>query len=78
MATSRATIFLHEADGEIVAAGDTWMIRQQEARREAVIATRRQIQEKGFFSAMWPHLLSFLILLAVWFVVIRLLLKVTA
>lgn len=75
LATSRTTIFLHESGDEIVAAGDTWLVREQEARREAVIATRRKIQEQGFFSAMWPHLLSFLVLLAFWVVAIRLLLK---
>lgn len=75
LATSRVTIFLHESEGEIVAAGDMWMVQQQEARREAVIATRRQIQEKGFFAAMWPHLLSFLVLLGLWIVIVRLLVR---
>ena len=78
LATSRTTIFLHETNGEIVAAGDTWMVRQQEASREAVIATRRQIQERGFFAVMWPHLLSFLVLLAFWFFVARLLIKLAS
>ncbi|MCA9283621.1 MAG: hypothetical protein KDA22_00285 [Phycisphaerales bacterium] len=74
-ATSRTTIFLHEENGEIVSAGDMWMVRAQEAQRESYIATQRQIKEKGFLPVMWPHLLSFLLFLAVWVVLIWMLIK---
>lgn len=66
LATSRATVFLHQ-DGDVVnAAGDLWLVRMQESQREAFVAQQRQIKERGFLAVMWPQLLTFLVLLALW------------
>lgn len=66
LATSRATVFLHQ-DGEVVhEAGDLWLVRMQEAQREAFVEQQRQIKERGFLAVMWPQLVTFLVLLALW------------
>ena len=66
MATSRATVFLHQDGEEVHAAGDVWLVRMQEARREAFIAEQRQIKEQGFLAVMWPKLVTFLIMMFLW------------
>ena len=66
LATSRATVFLHQEGEEVVAAGDLWLVRVQEARREATVGEQRQIKERGFLAVMWPKLLVFLPLLFLW------------
>jgi hypothetical protein len=66
LATSRATVFLHQEGAEVHAAGDLWLVRMQEARREAHINEQRQIKERGFLAVMWPKLVAFLGLLFVW------------
>jgi hypothetical protein len=71
LATSRATIFLHVEDDEVVSAGDLWLVRLQEQRRDAYVAQQRQIKERGFLAVMWPQLVSFLILLALWVIFLR-------
>ena len=62
-ATSRATVFLHQEGDEVVTAGDLWLVRLQEARREAYIAEQRQLKERGFLAVMWPQLLVFAVLM---------------
>jgi hypothetical protein len=66
LATSRATVFLHQDGDEVHAAGDLWLVRMQEARREVLIEEQRQIKERGFLAVMWPQLLAFLGLLFLW------------
>ena len=66
LSTSRATVFLHAEGDEVVAAGDLWLVRFQEASREAYVAEQRRIKERGFLAVMWPKLLSFLVLLVLW------------
>src|SRR5262245_19486402 len=66
LATSRATVFLHQDGEQVHEAGDLWLIRLQETRREALIAEQRQIKERGFLAVMWPQLLTFLALLFLW------------
>ncbi len=46
--------------------GNTWLIREQEARREVLIKEQRQIREQGFWAVMWPKLVVFLGFLVVW------------
>jgi len=70
-ATSRATVFLHAEGDEVVAAGDLWLVRHQEARREAYIAEQRQIKERGFLAVMWPQLVAFLVFLGLWVAFLR-------
>ena len=65
-ATSRATVFLHQEGNEVQQAGDLWLVRMQESQREAFIAQRKEIKERGFLAVMWPKLLVFLGLLALW------------
>jgi len=48
-----------------------WLVRDQEARREAFIEERRQIKERGFLAVMWPQLLVFLVILFIWFRFVR-------
>ncbi len=63
LSTSRATVFLHAEGDEVVAHGDLWLVRLQEARRESHIEEQRQIKERGFLAVMWPKLVAFLVLL---------------
>lgn len=71
LATSRATLFLHEEAGEVVTAGDTWLVRAQETSRDAYVQRQRQIKERGFLAVMWPQLIVFLVFLALWVLLIR-------
>ena len=66
LATSRATVFLHQEGDEVVAAGDLWLVRLQEARREAHIEELRQVKERGFLAVMWPQLFAFLAFMGLW------------
>jgi hypothetical protein len=66
LATSRMTVFLHQEGDRVQEAGDLWLVRTQEARREAFIAQQREIKERGFLSVMWPQLVTFLGLLFLW------------
>lgn len=69
--TSSATVFLHEEGDRVVEAGDTWLVRYQEARRDAFIAEQREIKERGFLAVMWPKLVAFLVLLLLWIVLLK-------
>ena len=71
LATSRATVFLHQEGDEVVAAGDLWLVQIQESRREAHINEQRQIKERGFLAVMWPQLIAFLVLMSFWVVFLR-------
>jgi hypothetical protein len=71
LATSRATVFLHQEGDELVAAGDLWLVRHQEARRDAFVEEQRQVKERGFLAVMWPKLLVFLALLILWVIFLR-------
>ena len=66
LATSRATVFIHQEGSEVQIAGDTWLVSLQESQRAAMIEQRRQIRERGFLAVMWPQLLAFLVLLVLW------------
>ena len=59
-----------EAD-VVHAAGDLWLVRMQESRREAFIEEQRQIKEQGFLAVMWPKLVTFLVLLFLWVAFLR-------
>ena len=71
LATSRATVFLHQDGEQVHEAGDLWLVRVQEARREALIEEQRQIKQRGFLAVMWPQLLAFLVLLFLWIALLR-------
>jgi hypothetical protein len=66
LATSRATVFLHQDGEQVHEAGDLWLVRLQEARREAFIEEQRQIKARGFLAVMWPQLVVYLLLLFMW------------
>ena len=71
LATSKATVFLHVENGEVVIAGDEWLIKLQEARREAYVEKQREIKEKGFLKVMWPQLVASLLLIALWIYLLK-------
>jgi len=71
LATSKATVFLHVADDQVVVVGDEWLIRLQNAQRETYVERQRQIKEKGFLRVMWPQLLVSLLLIAAWIYVVK-------
>lgn len=71
LATSRATLFLHEEGDGVETAGDLWLVRAQESSRDAYVERQRQIKERGFLAVMWPHLVVFMVFLALWVVVIK-------
>jgi hypothetical protein len=52
-------------------AGDLWLVKWQESRREAFIAEQRAIKEQGFFPVMWPKLVVFLVMLVAWIVLLK-------
>jgi hypothetical protein len=66
LATSRATVFLHIQDGELMITGDEWLIRLQDAQRRIYVERQHQIKEKGFLPVMWPQLLVSLVLIGLW------------
>jgi len=70
-ATSKATVFLHVENDEIVVVGDEWLIKLQEAQREAYVKRQRQIKEQGFLKVMWPHLVASLGLIALWIYLLK-------
>jgi hypothetical protein len=69
--TSSATVFLHQDGDRVHEAGDLWLVRLQEQRRDAFVAEQRAIKERGFLAIMWPKLLAFLGLLVGWVVLLR-------
>jgi hypothetical protein len=66
LATSKATVFLHTEGDELQVAGDEWLIRLQEAEREAYVERQQRIKEKGFLRVMWPQLVVSLLLIVLW------------
>ncbi len=66
LATSKATVFLHAEGNELKVAGDTWLIKLQEAQRDTYVERQQQIKEQGFLSVMWPQLLVSLIFIGIW------------
>jgi len=71
LATSKATVFLHVEGDEVAVAGDEWLIKLQEAQREAYVERQRQIKEKGFLRVMWPQLVVSLLLIALWIYLLK-------
>ena len=71
LATSKATVFLHVENGEVVVSGDQWLIALQEAQRSAYVERQRQIKEQGFLRVMWPQLLASLALIALWIYLLK-------
>ena len=71
MSTSRATVFLHADENEVIEAGDTWLIQLQESGRDAHIQELRAIKERGFLAVMWPKLVVYLLLLFMWIAILR-------
>jgi hypothetical protein len=71
LATSRATVFLHQEADAVHEAGDLWLVRMQETRRAAHIEEQKQIKERGFLAVMWPNLVTFLVLLFLWVAFLR-------
>jgi hypothetical protein len=69
--TSKATVFLHVEGDNVVVAGDEWLIKLQEAEREAYVERQRQIKEKGFLRVMWPQLVVSLLLIALWIYLLK-------
>lgn len=71
LATSKATVFLHVEGDEVVVAGDEWLIRLQEAEKEAYVERQRRIKEQGFLRVMWPQLLVSLVFLGLWIYLLK-------
>ena len=51
--------------------GDEWLIRLQDAQREAYVERQRQVKEKGFLRVMWPQLLVSLLLISAWIYLVK-------
>jgi hypothetical protein len=71
IATSKSTVFLHVDAGNVVVAGDEWLIRLQEAEREVYVERQRQIKEKGFLRVMRPQLVVSLLLIGLWIYLLK-------
>lgn len=68
LATSRATVFLHQEGDTVGTAGDNWLIKLQEAESAATVERQRQIKERGFLAVMWPQLIASLAMIVLWVV----------
>jgi hypothetical protein len=68
LATSRATVFLHQEGDTVGTAGDAWLIKLQEAESTATVERHRQIKESGFLAVMWPQLIASLAMIVLWVV----------
>ena len=64
-------VFLHQDGEQVHEADDLWLVRLQEARREAFMEEQRQIKERGFLTVMWPQLVVYLALLFLWIALLR-------
>ena len=71
LATSKATVFLRVEGDEVTVVGDEWLIKLQEAEREAYVERQRQIKEKGFLRVMWSQLVVSLLLIGLWFYLLK-------
>ena len=71
LATSRATVFLHVENGEVLTAGDQWLIQLQKEKREAYVDQQRKVKENGFLKTMWPQLVVSLVLVAIWVAILK-------
>lgn len=71
LATSKATVFIHVENDQVVVVGDEWLIKLQEAQREAYVGRQRKIKEQGFLKVMWPQLVASLVLLALWIYLLK-------
>lgn len=71
LATSKATVFLHLEGEDVVVAGDEWLLKLQEAERDAYVERQRRIKEKGFLRVMWPQLVVSLLLIALWIYLLK-------
>jgi hypothetical protein len=71
LATSKATVFIHVENDQVVVVGDEWLIKLQEAQREAYVGRQRKIKEQGFLKVMWPQLVASLVLIALWIYLLK-------
>jgi len=71
LATSKATVFIHVENDRVVVVGDEWLIKLQEAQREAYVGRQRKIKEQGFLKVMWPQLVASLVLIALWIYLLK-------
>jgi hypothetical protein len=67
---SRATVFLSVENGKLVASGNLPFIARQEKDREKTIEKANQIKERGFWRVMWPSVLAWVAMMALWFFLI--------
>ena len=68
VATSRATVFLHQEGDTVGTAGDDWLITLQETESAVTVERQRQIKERGFLAVMWPQLIASLAMIVLWVV----------
>lgn len=67
---SRATVFLSVENGKVVESGNLAFIARQEKDRTRTIAKAQQIKERGFWRVMWPSVLAWIAMMAMWFFLI--------
>ena len=67
---SRATVFLSVENGKVVESGNVVFIARQEKDRTRTIAKAQQIKERGFWRVMWPSVLAWVAMMAMWFFLI--------
>lgn len=70
-ATSQATVFLHVEGDQVATAGDSWLIRVQEAQSARQKERRQEIKARGFLAVMWPQLLFSLVLIVIWALILK-------
>ena len=67
---SRADVFLRVENGSVVYAGDSWLVQRHKLDMAKARRFHQDMQERGFWTAAWPSIVSLLVALVVWFLLI--------
>lgn len=64
--TARVRVFLAVKNGEITQYGDVWLVEQQKYAREKAIEKAQEIKKRGFWRVMWPSVILWIVIMALW------------
>jgi len=64
--TARALVFLAVENGGITQYGDVWLVEQQKRERDRAIEKAQEIKKHGFWRVMWPSVILWIVITALW------------
>lgn len=64
--TAKAQVFLAVKNGEIMQYGDVWLVEQHKYAREKSIEQAQEIKKRGFWTVMWPSVIVWIAITALW------------